>query len=328
MGTLASQMATPTLDSHNNLVYNAVLYALTTEPHKHRAKDDALFADFGAANWCIQYVDGAEFPDVMRVSLKMPGLDKQVGVAAILEDRYSDVLVSALAGFDVTIEFNIDSPPGPAEEFALKVALLARTAAGATLFHHFKELEAAGDKGKMAASEPVKVMSRPGEFYWVINSTDKVIIAYSLSFLDEESRVIAGLCINQGFSNTEKYASSAPTVSWQDAPPAEIAGCEGANSEVGWSISTFFARHVAGPKMNNAVAQAVNWRNTLAFHIKAAKQFTTSKMRHRVEFFQKVLDRAVPKKAQGKSTKGTLAAVSVAGKLLGKARAKGAAGEV
>eukprot|EP00657_Telonema_sp_P-1_P002656 TRINITY_DN16139_c0_g1_i1.p1 TRINITY_DN16139_c0_g1~~TRINITY_DN16139_c0_g1_i1.p1 ORF type:complete len:172 (+),score=46.70 TRINITY_DN16139_c0_g1_i1:177-692(+) len=158
-------MACPTLESHNNLVYNAVLHACTTEPSKHRAKDDSLLSDFGATNWCIQYVDGPEFPDVMRVSIKMPGLNKQVGLQEILKDRYSDLLTQPLHGWDVSLEFNMDSPPQAPEELSLRVSLLARTCAGATLYHHFKMLEEAGDKGKMPSSSPVAVMSHPGEHY-------------------------------------------------------------------------------------------------------------------------------------------------------------------
>jgi len=114
----------------------------------------------------------------------------------------------------------------------------------------------------------------------------------------------------QGFV---KPVQGAPSVAYSDTAPAEIAS---EDAQIGWSIATYFAQNVTGNKIEKAVQQAHNWRNVLSYHIKAAKQFTTSKMRHRVEHFQKVLDRAVPKKDQGKTIKSSLVAVGVAGKLL------------
>jgi len=320
-------MAETSLDQHNNLIYNAVLTALTTEPHKHRAQNDAFIGDFGGMTWCVQWVDGPEFPDTMRLSIQIPGLKSQVGVQEILQERYSDILKPPMDKFDITVEFNVDTPQESPDDFALRVSLLGRTAAGATLYHHFKMLEAAGEKGTMPASAPVKVMSRPGEYYWVINSVDKVIVAASLCFLDEESQVIAGLCLNQGFGNTDKFAASAPTVIFSDTPPADIAS-EAVTELSGWSVATYFPRHVSGNKMDNTVSQALNWRNTLSYHVKAAKQYTTSKMRHRVEFFQTVLARAVPKKEQGaKSGKELLTAIGDGAKIVLNKAKRGAAGE-
>jgi len=222
------------------------------------------------------------------------------------------------------LDFNIDAPAySAAEELAMRVALLASVVSGTTLYSHFRKLEAAGPKGQMEASAPVKVMTRPDECYWVINAADKIIVAYSLAFLDQESMVVAKLML-QGFVNTAKYAGSAPSVAYSDTAPAEIADQE---AQIGWSVATYFVQNVTGNKIDKAVQQAHNWRNVLSFHIKAAKQFTTSKMRHRVEHFQKVLDRAVPKKDQGKSVKASLTAIGVAGKLLNMTRAKGARSE-
>eukprot|EP00658_Telonema_sp_P-2_P032513 TRINITY_DN24059_c0_g1_i10.p1 TRINITY_DN24059_c0_g1~~TRINITY_DN24059_c0_g1_i10.p1 ORF type:complete len:299 (+),score=89.38 TRINITY_DN24059_c0_g1_i10:120-1016(+) len=274
----------------------------------------------------VQYVDGPEIPEAMRVSYRLPELSKQIGLAEIMQAKYSDMLTQPINGFDVTVEFSIDNPPEAPEDLALRVALLGRTAAGAALYHHFTKLQETG--GKMDPAAPIMVQSRPGENYWIIPLTDKVVVAYALSFLDEESQVIARLCIDRGIVNIEKFAQSAPLMAWSEGPPAEISGDENAVSDnaVGWSIATYFPQHVAPNKLDNTVTQALNWRNILSYHVKAAKLFTTSRMRHRVDFFQKVLDRAVPKKAAGRNTKTSLAAVGVAGKLLGKMRA-GAAGE-
>jgi len=298
---------------HNQLVYDAVMYALSTEPDKKRAKGDTVLCDFGGAAWCIQYLDSADIPDTLRVSVTVPGAKSQVGVAEVLQERYSDIMVSPDARFDASVEFNIDAdPPQPAEEFAMRVALLASVVMGSTLYSHFRKLEAAGPKGQMEPSDPVKVTTRHDECYWVINAADKIIVAYSLSFLDQEAMVCAKLML-QGFVNTSKYAGGAPSVAYSDTAPAEIAN---EDAQIGWSVATYFAQNVTGNKIEKAVQQAHNWRNVLSYHIKAAKQFTTSKMRHRVEHFQKVLDRAVPKKDQGKTIKSSLVAVGVAGKLL------------
>jgi len=317
-------MAEPVLAAHNQLVYEAVIYALAEEPHKRRAKGDMIFADFGATQWCVQYLETAEIPDTLRVSVKVPALKGQAGVEEVLTEKYADIMVPAAEGFDASLEFNIDAhADSAAEELAMRVALLASVVSGTTLYSHFRKLEAAGPKGQMEASAPVKVMTRPDECYWVINAADKIIVAYSLAFLDQESMVVAKLML-QGFVNTAKYAGSAPSVAYSDTAPAEIADQE---AQIGWSVATYFVQNVIGNKIDKAVQQAHNWRNVLSFHIKAAKQFTTSKMRHRVEHFQKVLDRAVPKKDQGKSVKASLTAIGVAGKLLNMTRAKGARSE-
>jgi len=124
--TSEKKMAEPVLAAHNQLVYEAVIYALAEEPHKRRAKGDMIFADFGATQWCVQYLETAEIPDTLRVSVKVPALKGQAGVEEVLTEKYADIMVPAAEGFDASLEFNIDAPAdSAAEELAMRVALLA-----------------------------------------------------------------------------------------------------------------------------------------------------------------------------------------------------------
>merc|ERR1712166_863630 len=87
---------------HNQLVYEAVIYALAEEPHKRRAKGDMIFADFGATQRCVQYLETAEIPDTLRVSVKVPALKGQGGVEEVLTEKYADIMVPAAEGFDAS----------------------------------------------------------------------------------------------------------------------------------------------------------------------------------------------------------------------------------
>lgn len=88
---LTEAVQAPALDQHNNMIYNAVLSALTTgasppltaeanlfaaEPNKHRARNDALIGDFGAGTWCVQWVDGPEIP------VPLPPVGQRISLSA------------------------------------------------------------------------------------------------------------------------------------------------------------------------------------------------------------------------------------------------------
>merc|ERR1712227_307745 len=191
----------------------------------------------------------------------------------------------------------------------MKVALLKRNAMGSILFKAFQELANADGK-PLPKSDPVSVQHRPDESYWVITGSDKVIVAFCMVFVDDDERVIAEQIL-KGFIDG-KAAGSAPVIRYSSDPPAELKDPQ----EGPWLTATFFAKHVTGDvKPQNAVTQAQSMRPFVAFHVKAAKTYMTSKMRTRIEHFKKVLDRAVPPKLQNTAAAG-LMAVGVAGKLL------------
>jgi len=139
-----------------------------------------------------------------------------------------------------------------------------------------------------------------------------------MRFIDDDERVVAELIL-KGFNYDHKIAKkgSAPGVLFTDKVPADLAaaGIETKEGATDWCTLTYFQNHVETPeKMQCAVAHAQNFRTFIANHTKSAKTYMSNKMRTRIEYFEKVFDRAVPG-STGKHTE-SLVAVGVAGKLL------------
>jgi len=320
--TVGTGVATNTLelDAESHMLRDAVLYGLETEPSKKRAKDDATFSAFDNTRFLVQYlsgVEGEEFESCMKVSLQgkalteLKRLDGPV-MNEILEKQYPQMVVAPAEGFQVAIQFNIDTYDGDKPAFAHQVALLKHYAMGTHLYKQFQELAS----GSVSSSAPVEIHHRPNESYWIINADDKVIVAFSMHFVDDDERVVAELVL-KGF-NFDHKTRSAPNVVFSDAAPAELqsSGIETKEGASDWLTVTYFTVHVQGDdKLFKAVSQAQTLRTFVAYHTKAAKSFMASKMRKQIEDFQKILDRAIPGKDSNKANS-TLYAVGAAGKLM------------
>ena len=209
----------------------------------------------------------------------------------------------------------------------MQVSLLKHYACGATLYAQFKALAT----GSVPPSPPVEVQHRPEESYWIVNSGDKVFVAHSMHFVDEDERVVAELIL-KGMNYDHKIPNKggAPGVRYSDEMPGELTAAGIAPPKTGggnWITATYFSNHVQTPeKMQTAVANAQNLRTFVGNHCKAAKTYMSSKMRTRIEYFEKVLDRAVPAKEQNKGA-ASLMAVGVAGKLMSGIKKKRAGGD-
>jgi len=290
---------------------------VSTEPSPQRVKDDASFSEFDGTRFLVEYVkeEDGSIESNMRISLSGKAIAalKGADMDELLEAQYSGMLSKPADGYQVAVQFNMDTVEGDKEAFARKVSLLKHFSMGAPLYKQFKALAV----GSVPSSPPIEIHHRPTESYWIINAGDKVIVSHSMHFVDDDERVVAELVL-KGFNFDHKTGGSAPGVMFSDQPPAElkqkgIAAKEGASD---WLTATYFSNHVQGEeKLLNAVAQAQNLRTFIAYHTKAAKTYMSNKMRTRIEYFQKVLDRAVPAKEAQKGT-ANLMAVGVAGKLL------------
>merc|ERR1711934_88839 len=164
------------VDGGNPMVYEAVMYALLTEPTESRVKDDCSISEFEGARILIEYVKEAEgtIESKMRVSLacKYVAAMKGHGLEELLSEVYGDIVVKPAEGYQVAIEFNMDTVEGDKEAFAKKVASIKRYAVGAPLWKQFSILAGGGAK-----SAPMKVQNRPEDCYWIIPLPDKVIVA-------------------------------------------------------------------------------------------------------------------------------------------------------
>jgi len=314
------------LANDNPMVYEAVLFALNSEKDKSRVRDDAALCEFDGAKIKVEYLEvpEGEIESVMRVSLQCKYCRpfKGKGLEEILEAMFGKYLTAPAADFDAAVQFDVDEFDGDNELFASRVSSIKRYAMGSPLWKQFKNLAA----DSLPAQAPIEVQIRPEESYWIVNGGDKVIVAYCIKCVDEDERVLIDLVL-KGFNYEHKSTSGAPVITFSDAPPQEISKNNiksKGNSD--WLSVTFFKIHVAtDDKLMNAMTQAQNLRSFVSMHVKGAKSYISGKMRSRIEYFEKVLDRAVPAKAQGTTNVAQLYNVGGAGKLVDKASKKGKA---
>merc|ERR1712070_693469 len=168
------------------MLHDAVLYALMTEPSPQRVKDDATFSAFDGTRIVVSYVkeDGEEIESAMRVCISGKALVGLKDVPEGVESQFTGLVVKPPEGFQVAIQFNIDTVDGDKEAFARKVSLLKHFCVGAPLYKQFQALAT----GNVPPSPPVEVHHRPNESYWIVNAGDKVIVAHSMQFVDNDEK--------------------------------------------------------------------------------------------------------------------------------------------
>jgi len=211
------------------------------------------------------------------------------------QEAFAANVTSSLASLYNTLKKNppshpvFDPYPHALTASLYQVSLLKHFAVGACLYQSFETLR---NTGKVPSGKPIEIHHRPKESFYVVNSDDKVIIAHSMKFIDDDERVIAELIL-KGFNYDHKLdkKGSAPGVLFTDNVPAELAsqGVVTKDGATDWCTLTYFQNHVATPaKMQTAVSQAQNFRTFVASHTKSAKTYMSNKMRTRIEYFEKV----------------------------------------
>lgn len=149
---------------------------------------------------------------------------------------------------------------------------------------------------KNTHKEIIKIPYRDEEAIFIIPSSDRVTVIFSMIF-KEETDIILGKVFLQEFVDARKRPAiqNAPQVfySYRD-PPLEIQTlCDLKSSDnIGYVTFVLFPQHYTPQKKEDCIAKIQLFRNMLYYHIKASKVHMHERMRARVAQFLKVLNRA------------------------------------
>jgi len=238
-----------------------------------------------------------------------------MGAKSALDAVFKDAVASQPEkGYDVTLKFNVNKlPSGDAEKETLikNCSEMRRIVLGAPFERCFDALS----KDSAGSLKPMIINYRDKESIYLYPSADRVLVFFTIDFLDDTDRAIAVVFL-QEFQEAQRRIQNAPAVSFSKDAPGQLKSVPGfkeAPTCVGYVMFTLFKLHVDKPaKVVNAANLLQGFRSYLfvfsvalctathlrashrLYHIKASKSYLQSRMRTRVELLLKVLNRANP----------------------------------
>jgi len=258
---------------------------------------DVKFADFDDVEY--QILVTPEQKDIVLLSVKMrAGSDLLLmGSKAVLDSTFKTAVQSQPEkGYDVTLKFDVTKlPSSDAEKDALikNCSEVRRIIMGAPFERCFDALS----KDAAGSLKPMIINYREKESIYLYPSADRVLVFFSIDFLDDTDRAIAVVFL-QEFQEAQRRVQNAPAVSFSKDAPGQLKSVPGfkeAPTCVGYVMFTLFKLHVDKPaKVVNAANLLQGFRAYLHYHIKASKSYLQTRMRTRVELLLKVLNRANP----------------------------------
>ncbi|KAF3339568.1 actin-related protein 2/3 complex subunit 2A [Carex littledalei] len=199
-------------------------------------------------------------------------------------------------GFDLTLKINLAKLPSEEEQknaILVHIASIREVVLGAPLKVFLKNLsmKIVGPE----AGQPVALVHRPNESFFVIPQADRVIVIYPMRFQDSIDIVLATSFL-QEFVEARRTAAlnNAPTCMWSQSPPPELKGAPGSALSANAGFVTFVVnpRHVEGKKLDRTVWNLLTFHAYVSYHVKCSEGFMHTRMRRRVDTLIQALDRA------------------------------------
>ncbi|CAA0834047.1 Actin-related protein 2/3 complex subunit 2A [Striga hermonthica] len=268
---------------------------------------DCQWVEFDDVRYHIQA--SVKNPNFVLLSLSLPtpppetvsfGGLPEVAIEAIKAAYgvFLQILDPPRDGFNLTVKLNLSKlPPDEEHKQALlvKIASIREVVQGAQLRAILKQLITRGAKSNL--NQPVSIVHRPNESFFVVSQVDKVIVIFPMRFRDSVDTVLA-TSFFQEFVEARRTAglNSAPPCHWSASPPQELEGVPddalAANS--GFISFVIFPRHVEGRKLDRTVWSLTTFHAYVSYHVKCSEGFMHTRMRRRVESLIEALDRAKP----------------------------------
>lgn len=261
------------------------------EPGAKQEPVDIRLSDFDDAQYRI-FVSPEE-RNIISLSISLRSLSelKENGTQALLDSEYAGLVADEPeSGFDLTIKVDVDNMPCGKEEMVKKLSELKRNLMAAPFDAAFKGMLEGSAAGQCM------IPYREREALYIVPAADRVVVVYSVDFVDETDRAIAYVFL-QEFAEAQRHVSGAPPVCFSKDPPREVEGLAGSADEsvIGYVSFTVFKSHVEKDDNREKVITLLQgFRSYLLYHIKASKSYLASRMRARVNELLKVLNRARP----------------------------------
>jgi len=290
------------LEHHHPIIVDTLTELLGPEAKKEPV--DVKCCDFDDVEYHI--VVTPEDKNSVSLSMKMRSAKDlmPMGAKMTLDTVFGHAVQDkAENGYDVTLKWNVDAVQADSKKIIQQAAELKRIVMGAPLERCFDALA----KGQSANLKPMVIKYRAKETLYLAPSADRVLVFFSIDFLNETDRAIAAVFL-QEFQAAQQRIQSAPAVVFSKDAPGQLKSVPGFKEDVscvGYVMFTIFKMHVDKPeKIKNAAALFAGFRTYILYHVKGAKTYLQSRMRMRVELMLKVLNRANPDAAEAEKNVG------------------------
>jgi len=264
---------------------------------------DHTFADFDGVLFKLSANDKEK--NLVSLSMSMRCYTECIkgGGQAVLDTVYQGLVIAPEAGFDVTLQFDLNNLPADKAAFVTKLSLLKRNILGAPFINLFEQMEA-GKAGK----DIIELAYRAGEYMWLKPESGQVTVVFSIKFVDLDDVILAKVFL-QEFQDARRNVRTAPAVTYSKTKPSEIASLPNAKEADDTAFISFvvFGHHIKKETRVSTTNLVLMFRDYLLYHIKCTKAFMHTRMRSRCASLLLVLNRAKPdvekvaKTAQGRT---------------------------
>ncbi|CCC06215.1 hypothetical protein SMACR_00432 [Sordaria macrospora] len=293
---------------------NVLIQAVLTErfaPGASPVNIDQTVSDFDGV---VFHISTPESKTKILVSLQIRCFKDLVryGAEQVLNREYGDLVVPPEAGYDFSIQVDLENLPAEQEArdaLVMKIALLKRNAMAAPFEQAYQEHYALREEASKFTSEEAPQGVREGgevkaihyreeEAIYVKASHDRVTVIFSTIFREETDRVFGKVFIQEFVDARRRAIQNAPQVLFRNDPPLELQNVPGVKNtgtgEIGYVTFVLFPRHLTPQRMPDVISHIQTFRDYFHYHIKASKAYIHSRMRKRTADFLQVLRRARP----------------------------------
>lgn len=165
----------------------------------------------------------------------------QYGAQAVLEREYGAYIVQPEAGYDFSVQVDLEKLPASQEErddLIRRVSLLKRNAMAAPFEQAFDEYTALHEEASHYTSESAPqgvkeggavraIHYREEEAIFIKASHDRVTVIFSTVFREETDRIFAKVFLQEFADARRRAIQNAPQVLFRNDPPLELQGQTG-----------------------------------------------------------------------------------------------------
>jgi len=279
------------LETHNRVLEEVIKQRILSP--KREAVDITL-ADFDGVVFHV--TTNAQQRNLVTVSIQWRCIAEMRphGTDARIKSIYGPMVVNPEAGYDYSLQFDLDNLGDKKETIAHNIALFKRNVISAPFFKLFDAV--AGSGGQMPI---ITINYRANEAMYLKHEGDRATIVFSINFRDSDDIVLSKVFL-QEFANARKTISNAPAVTYsQKEAPGELRGVPNVREGEDQGFVTFvlFNNHLAENRRQHTIDTVHLFRDYLHYHIKCSKAYMHTRMRLRAEALLLVLNRAKQKKA-------------------------------